>query len=217
MMSLTHRIAFRNHHLAAALYRTAQIRLQLRNGHVAILVHGINLAILIEEHREVVDIAINFMMRPRSLGTVRDIHLQAMSVDIREDIELSVVIPNGWRPDTLSVSLLAIAEIEIIRIIESVETVGRKFPIHQILGMENHQSRNTVHRGTRQIVILPHSDNIRVREFIVKQRICKGTITIISRPRLPFQSLCQNILGCRFFLRRCSQRTAQKSDATGCK
>ncbi|CDA65381.1 unknown [Segatella copri CAG:164] len=74
-MSLTHRITFRNHHLAAALYRTAQIGLQLRNGHVAILVHGINLTILIEEHREVVDIAINFMMRPRSLGTIRNIHL----------------------------------------------------------------------------------------------------------------------------------------------
>ena len=41
--------------------------------HYYILVHGINLAILIEEHREVVDIAINFMMRPRSLGTIRNI------------------------------------------------------------------------------------------------------------------------------------------------
>ena len=217
MMSLTHRIAFRNHHLAAALYRTAQIRLQLRNGHVAILVHGINLAILIEEHREVVDIAINFMMRPRPLGTIRDIHLQAMPVDIGEDIELAVMISDGRRPDTLSVSLLAIAEIEIIRIIKAIEAIGRELPIYEILGMENHQSRHTVHRGTRQIVILPYSDNIRVRKLIIKQRVCKGTITIISRPRLPFQSLCQNLLGCRFFLRRCSQRTAQKSDATGCK
>ena len=148
-MSLTHRIAFRNHHLAAALYRTTQIGLQLRNGHVAILMHGINLAILIEEHREVVDIAINLVMRPRTLGTVRDINLQSMPVDIGEDIELAVMISDGRRPDTLSVRLLAIAEIEIIRIIESVETVGREFPIHQILGMENHQSRHTVHRGTR--------------------------------------------------------------------
>ena len=216
-MSLTHRIAFRNHHLAAALYRTTQIGLQFRNGHVAILVHGINLAILIEEHREVVDIAINFMMRPRTLGTVRDIHLQAMSVDIGEDIELSVVIADGRRPDTLSVSLLAIAEIEIIRIIKAVETIGRELPIYEILGMEHHQSRHTVHRSTCQIVILPYSDNIRIRKLIIKQRIGKGTITIICRPRLPFQSLCQNILGCRFFLRRSSQRTAQKSDATGCK
>ena len=216
-MSLTHRIAFRNHHLTAALYRTAQIRLQLRNGYVTILMDGINLAILIEKHREIVDIAINLVMRPRSLGTIRDIDLQSMPVDIGEDIELSVVISDGRRPDTLSVSLLAIAEIEIIRIVESVETVRREFPVHQILGMENHQSRHTVHRGTRQIVILPHSDDIRVRKFVVKQRVCKGTISIISRPRLPFQSLCQNILGCRFFLRRSSQRTAQKSDATGCK
>ena len=216
-MSLTHRITFRNDHLAATFYRTAQIGLQLRNGYVAILVHGINLAILIEEHREVVDIAINFMMRPRTLGTVRDIHLQSMPVDIGEDIELSVVIADGRRPDTLSVSLLAIAEIEIIRIIQSVEAIRREFPVHQILGMQHHQSRHTVHRSTCQIVILPHSDNIRVRKLIIKQRVCKGTITVISRPRLPFQSLCQNILGCRFFLRRSSQRTAQKSDATGCK
>ena len=208
MMSLPHRIAFRNHHLAAALYQTTQIGLQLCNGHVAILVHGINLAIIIEEHREVVDIAINLVMRPRTLGTVRDIHLQSMPVDIGEDIELAVMISDGRRPDTLSVSLLAIAEIEIIRIIKAVEAIGRELPIYEILGMDHYQSRNTVHRGTRQIVILPHSDDIRVREFIVKQRIGKGTITIISRPRLPFQSLCQNILGCRFFLRRCSQRTA---------
>ena len=117
MMSLTHRIAFRNHHLATALYRTAQIRFQLRNGYVAILMHGINLAIVIEEHREVVDIAINFMMSPRSLGTVRDINLQSMSVDVREDIELAVVIADGRCPDTLSVSLLAVSEIEVIRII----------------------------------------------------------------------------------------------------
>ena len=140
-----------------------------------------------------------------------------MSVDIREDIELSVVIADGRRPDTLSVSLLTVSEIEVIRIIQSVEAIRRKFPVHQILGMQHHQSRHTVHRGTRQIVILPYSDNIRVRKLIIKQRVCKGTITVICRPRLPFQSLCQNILGCRFFLRRSSQRTAQKSDATGCK
>ena len=155
-------------------------------------------------------------MRPRTLGTVRNINLQSMPVDIGEDIELAVMISDGRRPDTLSVSLLAIAEIEVIRIIQSVEAIRRKFPIHQIPGMENHQSRHTVHRGTRQIVILPYSDDIRVRKLIIKQRVCKGTITIICRPRLPFQSLCQNILGCRFFLRRSSQRTAQKSDATGC-
>ena len=58
------------------------------------------LAIIIEEHREVVDITINLVMRPRTLGTVRDIHLQAMPVDIGEDIELSVMISDGRRPDT---------------------------------------------------------------------------------------------------------------------
>ena len=56
-------------------------------------------------------------MRPRSLGTVRDINLQAMSVDIREDIELAVVIADGRRPDTLSIRLLPVSEIEVIRII----------------------------------------------------------------------------------------------------
>ena len=86
----------------------------LRNGHVSILVNGINLTILIKEHREVVDIAINFMMRPRSLGTIRNIHLQTMSVDVREDIELSVVIADSRCPDTLSVSLLTVSEIEVI-------------------------------------------------------------------------------------------------------
>ena len=95
---------------------------------------------------------------------------------------LAVVISDGRRPDTLSVSLLAIAEIEIIRIIKAVEAIGRELPIYEILGMEHDQSRYTVHRGTRQIVILPHSDNIRVRKFIIKQRVGKGTIPVISRP-----------------------------------
>ena len=122
------------------------------------------------------------MMRPRSLGTVRDINLQAMSVDIREDIELAVVIADGRCPDTLSIRLLPVSEIEVIRIIEPVEAVGGEFPVHEILGMEHHQARNRVHRGTRQIVILSYSDDIRVRKFIIKQRVGKGTIPVISRP-----------------------------------
>ena len=67
-----------------------------------------------------------------------------MPVDIGENIELSVVISDGRRPDTLSVRLLAITEIEIIRIIKAVEAIGRELPIYEILGMEHHQSRHTV-------------------------------------------------------------------------
>ena len=182
MMSLSHCVTFRNHHLAASLYRTTEVRFQLRHGHIAVFMHGIHLSVIIEEHGEVVDIAIDLMMRPRSLSTVRDINLQTMSVDIREDIELAVVIADGRCPDTLSIRFLPVSEIEVIRIIESVEAVGREFPVHEIFGMEHHQYRHAMHRGTRQIIILPHSDDIRIRELIIKQRVGKGTIPVISRP-----------------------------------
>ena len=41
-----------------------------------------------------------------------------------------------------------------------------------------------MHRSTGKIVVITHAQDIRIRKLVVEQRISKGSVSIVSRPRL---------------------------------
>ena len=110
MMSLTHRIAFRNDGALCLLDGTTHIGFQLRTLHLAVAMNGIDFPIVIEEHGEVVDTSLHVMMFPWASDILAGIALQTLTVDICKDIELAVGITDGRSPDTLSIDLLMILQ-----------------------------------------------------------------------------------------------------------
>ncbi len=125
MMSFTHRITFGYNHLFRTLDRSAEVGFQLGAGNVSVFVYGIDLTIVIEEDGEVVDITIYAFVCPRTFDVVCDIHMQSMTVDIREYIIFTVMVTDAGSPYSLTVHTLSVLEIKFGEIeVEPVETVG---------------------------------------------------------------------------------------------
>ena len=184
-MALANTVAFRNDDTVGTLYRTTHIGFQLRTMHLAILVDGINFAIVVEKHREVVDISLHIMMRPRSSDILGGKALQALAVNVRKDIELSVGIADSWCPDALTVNFLMILQRKLIlREVETVKTVADILPIHQVPGVQDDETRHTVHSRSCQIVVVAHTNDVGVGKLIVEQGVGKRTISIVSSPTL---------------------------------
>ena len=184
MVSLTNAVALRNNDTVGTLYRTAHVGLQLRAVYLTILVDGVNLAVIIEEYREVVDISLHVVMRPRSSDILGGVALQALTVDVRKDIELPVSIADGWCPDALTVYLLMILQGKlVIRKVETVKTIRDILPVYKVLGVQDDQTWHRMHRRSCKIVVVAHTDDIWVGKLIVEQGVGKRAITIVSRPR----------------------------------
>ena len=105
VMSLAHSIALGYNRAFRLLDRTTHIRFQFRTLHLAVAMNGIDLPIIVEKHREVVDTSLHVVMLPRS-----GITLQTFAIDVGKHIELSVGIADGWCPDALSVNLLMVLQ-----------------------------------------------------------------------------------------------------------
>ena len=130
MVSLTYSIAFRNDNTVGTLHRSTHVSLQFRTMHLTILMDGVDLAVVIEEHTEVIDISLHVMMFPRTFYLLTGVALQALPIDIGKDIELSVGIADSWRPDTLTIDFLVILQRElVVGEIETVEAVGDILPV----------------------------------------------------------------------------------------
>ena len=71
----------------------------------------------------------------------------------------------------------------IIVEVKTVEAIANVLPVHQVLGMKYHKSWNRVHGGTRQIVVVTHTDDIGITKLVVKQGIGKCAISIVGSPR----------------------------------
>ena len=184
-MSLTHSRAVGDNLAIATLDKTAEIGLYLSATHCPILMNGIYLTVVVEEYGEVVDVTLEIDMLPRSLSLVGDEHLHTMSVDIREDIELTVVITDRWSPYTLSVSLLAVLKAELVaKSKEILHCVATETPVDEVLRMKYDYTRQTVHCRSSKIIVLSHPDNIGVAEFVIEQRVGVGTIPVVGSPRL---------------------------------
>jgi hypothetical protein len=153
--------------------------------HFAIFVDGIDLPVVVEKHAEVVDVTLHVVMLPRSVDILRGVTLKTLAVDVCEDIELAVGITDGRCPDALAVDFLVVLQGESIIIkIKTFETVADVFPINKVSGMKNHKSRHSMHRGTCQVVVIAHTEDVRVGELVVEQRVGVRAIAVVSRPRL---------------------------------
>ena len=184
-MTFAHAVTLRDNHAVSTLHGTTHVGLQFRAVHLTILMNGINLAVIIEEHTEVIDITLHIMVRPGTADILCRVALQPLAVDVREHIELSVGITDSGCPDTLTVNLLMILQRElIIGEVKTVEAVAHVLPVHQVLGVQDNQSRHRMHRGACQVIVITHTDDIRVRKLIIKQRIRKCAVAIIGCPRL---------------------------------
>ena len=184
-MSLADAVALGNDDTIRTLDRTAHVGLQFRAMYLAVFMDGIDLAVVVEEHAEVVDIALHVVVRPRPFDVLRGVTLQALSVDVGEYVELPIGVADAGCPDALSVNFLMVLQGELVfRKVEAVEAIGGELPVHQVLRMKNHQAGHGMHGGASQVVVVTHTDDVRVRELVVEQRISKRAVAIIGSPRL---------------------------------
>ena len=132
-MSLAHSIALGDDDTLGLFDGTAHVGFQFRTLHFAIAVDGIDLAVVVEKHREVVDAPFHVMVLPRSADVLGGIALESLAIDVRKDIELSVGIADGRRPDTLTVNLLMVLQRESIVVeVETVKAITDILPVDQV-------------------------------------------------------------------------------------
>ena len=133
-MPFAHTVAFGNDDTLGAFYRTAHVGLEFGAFHRAIAMDGVDLAIVVEEHAQVVDVALHVMMLPGTADVFGCIALQTLAVDVGEHIELSVGIANAGSPDTLSVDFLVVFQREaVFGEVEAVEAVADVLPVDKVL------------------------------------------------------------------------------------
>ena len=116
-----------------ALYGSAHVGLQLSAVHLAVAMYSIYLAVVVEEHAEVVDASLHVVVLPRSAYVFGGVALQPLAVDVREDVELSVGVAYAWCPDALPVDLLVVAQREgVVVEVEAVEAVADVLPVDEV-------------------------------------------------------------------------------------
>ena len=93
MMSLSHRITFWNNYSLRTFNRSTQIGFQLGTSNIAILMNCIYLAIIIKQHRQVINVTIYTLMSPRSINFISNIHMNFNVGKRRQtDINNSLII-----------------------------------------------------------------------------------------------------------------------------
>ena len=169
MVSFSHSTTLGNDDTFRSFYRTAHVGLQFGTHHLSITVNGIDFPVIIKQYAQIVDSSLHIMVLPRTFRFLASKALQTFSVDIREDIEHSVVVSDTWSPDALAIYFLAVFQGKSIVVeIETVKAIGNVLPVYQILGVHEHQSRNGVHCCASQIVIIAHANHVGIREFIIE-------------------------------------------------
>ena len=184
VMAFAHTVTFRNDDALSALDGSAHVGLQFGTLHRAVAVNGVHLAVVVEQHAEVVDVALHVMVRPRTADVLRCVALQPLAIDVAEHVELAVGVTDARCPDALTVNFLMVLQREaVLGEVEAVEAVGDVFPVHQVLRVEDDQSRHRVHRRAGEVVVVAHAEDVRVGELVVEQGIGKRAVTVVSRPR----------------------------------
>ena len=190
-MSLADAIALGDDNAVGTLHGATHIGFQLSAMHLAILMDGVDFAIVVEEDAEVVDITFHVMVLPRSFNLLAGIALQSLAIDIGKDIEHAIGIADTGSPNALAVDLLMILQGKlIIGEVEAIEAVADVLPVDQILGMKDDKTGHSVHRGASQIIVIAHTEDVGVAEFIIEQGIRKRAVTIVGGPR---GGLCRSV------------------------
>ncbi len=95
--------------------------------------------------------ALHRRARPRPIRIGGSEPLSCLAVDVREDVELAVMVAEGRRPDSLAVDILAVLQPVGRPKVELVHGIGDEFPVDQVLRAQDRQARHGVHRGARQV------------------------------------------------------------------
>ena len=183
VVSLAHGIAGRDDHSLRTLHVAAEIRFDLDGAHLVVFVNGVDLAVVVEEHGEVVDVASHVLVLPRSGGIIGYKHLHAVPVDVGEYIELPVVIPYAGCPDALPIGFLSVGEVEFRAVVEAVEAVTQEFPVDEVARMEHYESRGAVHGCAGEIIVVADADYVGVGKLVVEEGICKRAVAVVGSPR----------------------------------
>lgn len=109
-------------------------------------------------------------------------NLQADAVDVREDVEHAVVITDARRPDALAVDAPAVFQAKGRTEIEPVHAVAHQFPIDQILGLHQLNRGVHVHGGAGEIKCVADTDDVRVLELFIEQRIRICAVAVVGGP-----------------------------------
>ena len=169
MVAFAHAVALGDDDALGALHGAAHVGLQLGTLHRAVAVDGVHLAVVVEQHAEVVDVTLHVMVRPRAADVLCGVALQSLAVDVAENVELPVGIAYARCPDALAVDFLVVLQREaVFREVEAVEAVGGELPVHEVLRVEDDQSWHGVHRRAGEVVVVAHAEDVRVGELIVK-------------------------------------------------
>ena len=125
-------------------------------------VDGIDFPVVVKQDRKIVYVAFHVDMLPGACRIFGDEHLHAVAVDVGEDVELAVMITDAGCPNALAVGFFSVLQTELVAHVQTVEAIAEELPVHQILGMQHHQSGHGVHGGSRQIEIFSHPDHVGV-------------------------------------------------------
>ena len=129
-------------------------------------------------------ITLHVVVLPRPTDVLRGIALKALAVDVGKDIELAVGITDGWCPDTLTVDLLVVLQRESIVVeVETIKSIADVLPVDEVFGMEDDKSWHGVHCCAGEIVVVAHTEDVRIGELVVEQRVGVRAIAIVSLPR----------------------------------
>src|SRR5690606_21427502 len=121
---------------------------------------------------------------PRTLRIFCRKHLHTVSVYIGENIKRTIIVPDTWCPNTLSINFLSVFKPECRTHIQLIKSITDDFPVYQIFGMKDWQTGHTVHGRACEIKIIPDPDQIRVGKFIVKQWGSISSGSVICCPLL---------------------------------
>ena len=107
--------------------------------------------------------------------------MQAGAIHVGEDVERSVVVADAGGPDSPSIDVSTF-EAEGGAEVETVDAVAGQFPVHQVLGVQHHEAGVHVHRGAGQVVVLADTNDVGVFEFLVKEWVGVGAVSVIGGP-----------------------------------
>ena len=180
-MPFAHCRAFGNDDAVGLFLRAAHVWFQFGAVHLAVAVDGVYLAVVIEQHAQVVYLSLHVMVLPRTADVFGCIALKTLAVHIAEHVELTVGIADARCPDAAAVYLLAVFQREgIVGEIEAVKAVGNILPVHQVARVQDDQPRNAVHGGAGQIVVVAHAQDVRVGKLVVEQRVGKCAVAVVG-------------------------------------
>ena len=87
------------------------------------------------------------------------------------------MISNTWRPNTFTMLWFIKKAYGNTIKTQIFQGIIYNFPINQIFGMQDRQTRNTVETGSCHIIIVPNSNYVRIRIICIQNRIFKNSIS----------------------------------------